>query len=164
MTEADYEYLLHTLSEARSRASEIAAVVRSRVGAGHRLAELGGSAVSQIENLLREVRRAAADQAEPSSLGEALPAVAASTIWVDNTAGSPASSTRSPDVASEHWFPLFVNDLLEAFRASGGMSFETAERLLHARKEQFAKDLETARRMYETYPQLFKENDAGPRR
>ena len=61
MTESDLEYLIRTLSEARSRATELTVAVRARAGADHRLSNLGNSAVSNIEKLLREVRVLALD-------------------------------------------------------------------------------------------------------
>ena len=67
MTESDFEYLFRTLSEARSRATELTVAVGARAGAEHRLADLGHSAVSNIEKLLREVRVLALDQSESST-------------------------------------------------------------------------------------------------
>jgi len=58
----------------------------------------------------------------------------------------------------EHWLNVLVNDLTEQFRTSGEMTFETMERVLQQRKEAYRRDLETARRMYRTYPRLFEEN------
>ena len=65
MTETEYEYLLNTLSDAQSRATEIVVAVRARVGVDHRLSELGNSAVSQIETVLRDVRKFAVEQRSP---------------------------------------------------------------------------------------------------
>jgi len=162
MTEADYEYLLRTLSEARSRASEIAIAVRGRVGVDHRLSELGNSAVSQIESVLTDVRKVAAE--EPASWGEArLDAGAetkASTGALKNVGVALDFSAQAADIASEHWFPAFVNELLERYRTSGGITFEIVEQVLQERKEAFAKDLEIARRMYRSYPHMFPETQA----
>ena len=55
---------------------------------------------------------------------------------------------------SEHWLPMFVNDLISQLRTSGGITFEVAERLLQQRKDDFLRDFLIARRMYRTYPQL----------
>ena len=163
ITEADYEYLLRTLSEARSRATEIAIGVRGRVGVDHRLAELGNSAVSQIESVLRDMRRVASEESAAVNSDEVRPphqAGATSADQATNAGGPQAPSAQPADLASEHWFPAFVNDLLERYQTSGGITFETVERVLQQRKEAFAKDLETARRMYRKYPQLFQETPA----
>ncbi len=158
MTETDLEYLLRTLSEARSRANEISVAVNSRVGGGHRLSELGNSAVSQIENLLRQIRRAASDEPVTGLTEDAL---ASKPFEAARAAPrkEPAQSSLPPtlDPASQHWFHEFVNELLEDFLVSSEISFETVERALAKRKEAFLEDLEVTRRMYRTYPQLFPE-------
>lgn len=165
MTEADYEYLLRTLSEARSRAAEIAIAVRGRVGVDHRLSQLGNSAVSQIESVLRDMRRAALDESETVSSGNARPTSGAgtknSTGPDEKAAGSLAPSAQAADLASEHWFPAFVTELLERYRTAGGITFEIVESVLQERKEAFVKELETARRMHRTYPHLLRETPAG---
>jgi len=158
MTERDFEYLLSTLSDARSRAAEITVAVNSRIGGGHRLSELGNSAVSQIENLLREIRRVAADKSE-TSVADGVRAPSR----VEPT--KPARQPDKPDVlfaaappsASQHWFHEFINEVLELFLSSSDISFETVERTLAKHKEAFEKELEVSRRMYRTYPHLFKE-------
>src|SRR5260370_28156971 len=143
MTESDFEYLLRTLSEARSRATELMVAVRSRAGADHRLAELGHSAVSNIEKLLREVRVLALDQSESST-----PVPLAAPI-------APAASIPpSPAVRSEHWLLSLIDELVAISRAPVDVSFQTVERLVHQRKQAFLKDLETHRRMYRVYPHL----------
>jgi hypothetical protein len=139
MTESDFEYLLRTLSEARSRATELMVAVRSRAGADHRLADLGHSAVSNIEKLLREVRVLALDEAQTA---RSVPAA-------DPT-------PRAVTVASEHWLQLLIGDLIAYSRAPGEISFEAVEGLLQQHKRSFLKDLETARRMYRVYPHLFR--------
>jgi hypothetical protein len=58
---------------------------------------------------------------------------------------------------SEHWLLTFVEDLLGQFRASGDINFEAVQRLLQHHQQAFLKDLETARRMYRTYPGLFQQ-------
>jgi hypothetical protein len=137
MTESDFEYLIRTLSEARSRATELTVAVRSRAGAEHRLADLGHSAVSNIEKLLRQVRVLALDQSR-------------------TTAPVPAASpTSRAVVASEHWLQSFIDELVAHSRAPVEVTFETIERLLQQHKRTFLKDLETARRMYRVYPHLF---------
>lgn len=174
MTEADYEYLLRTLSEARSRAAEIALGVRARVGVDHRLSQLGASAVSQIETVLREVRIAAEDQSDASRSEEirnlqVATGVPARTLEKSLAEQSLAEKKPAPppapptDYESEHWFPGFLRELLEHFRSSGGITFETVERALQERKQAFATDLEIARRMYRTYPHLFKQSETATR-
>jgi hypothetical protein len=126
------------------------------------LAELGNSAVSQIEALLREIRRVATDEFEASTIADARTALppqpGPSTARVESSVSS-VSPPAQANVASEHWFPVFIDDLLEAFQSSGRISFETVEGLLHERKEAFMKDLETTRKMYREYPHLFKDKD-----
>jgi hypothetical protein len=139
MTESDLEYLIRTLSEARSRATELTVAVRARAGADHRLADLGHCAVSNIEKLLREVRVLALDRID---YDKPAPATAA-----------PTSSAGAPQ--SEHWLESFIGDLMGHSRAHHEVSFETVEQLLHGYKQTFLKDLETARRMYRVYPHLF---------
>jgi hypothetical protein len=138
MTESDFEYLIRTLSEARSRATELTVAVRARVGADHKLADLGHSAVSNIEKLLREVRVLALDQAQ-SNL--AVPAA--------------EPPPRGATIRSDHWLPSFISELLAFSRAPEEVSFEAVERLLQQHKATFVRDLETARRMYRVYPHLF---------
>lgn len=54
-------------------------------------------------------------------------------------------------IKSEHWLATYVKDLLSAHDLSAGIDFGTAEQLLAAEKEQFEKDLATARRMLRVY-------------
>jgi len=69
-----------------------------------------------------------------------------------------ASSIAVPaGLDPEHWLSMFVNDLVSQLRASGGITFEVAERLLQQRKDDFLRNFLIARRMYRTYPQLFPE-------
>jgi hypothetical protein len=138
MTESDFEYLFRTLSEARSRATELTVAIGARAGADHRLADLGHSAVSNIEKLLREVRVLALDQTESS---RPVPPVAPI---------PPGAAVRS-----EHWLQSLIDELVAISRAPIDVSFETVERLVQQRKQAFLKDLETARRMYRVYPHLF---------
>jgi hypothetical protein len=138
MTESDLEYLIRTLSEARSRATELTVAVRARTGVDHRLADLGHSAVSNIEKLLREVRVLALDR-----------------IQYDTPAPAAAATLRAGTPQSEHWLQSFIGELIGHSRAPDEVSFETIERLLQQYKQTFLKDLETARRMYRTYPHLF---------
>jgi alpha-amylase/alpha-mannosidase (GH57 family) len=56
---------------------------------------------------------------------------------------------------AQHWLFALVNELTEQFGESGEMTFETIERVLQQHKENYRTDLETARRMYRTYPHLF---------
>jgi hypothetical protein len=163
--EADFEYLIRTLSEARSRATELAVSVGSRLGAEHQLTQLANTAASNIEITLREVRNAASDDKtdkQDSALG----------IWELHGAMQPETPAPAPSPApapevtassapsgldSEHWLHAFVDELLAQARASGGITFESAERLLQLRKDEFLRDFLTARRMYRTYPRLFPE-------
>jgi len=144
MTESDFEYLFRTLSEARSRATELMVAVGARAGTDHRLADLGHSAVSNIEKLLREVRVLALDQSESST-----PVRTAAPI----PHAVPISS--GPPVRSEHWLQSLIDELVAYSRGPIEISFETVERLVQQRKQAFLKDLETARRMYRVYPHLF---------
>jgi hypothetical protein len=137
MTESDFEYLFRTLSEARSRATELTVAVGARAGVDHRLAELGHSAVSNIEKLLREVRILALDQSESS------------------TPVRPAAPIPPAAVRSEHWLQSLIDELVAYSSRPIDVSFETVERLVQQRKQAFLKDLETARRMYRVYPHLF---------
>jgi hypothetical protein len=173
--EADFEHLIRTLSEARSRASELAASIAARLGTEHRLAELANAAASRIENMLREVRTSATEAIEPaaglSDLQDALrtetqpinPASNHAPEHMPTGAKAMASFASQTGLESEHWLPMFVQDLISQLRASGGITFEVAERLLQQRKDDFLRDFLIARRMYRTYPQLFPEiRDVGP--
>lgn len=169
ITEADYEYLLRTLSEARSKAAEIAFTVRSRLGGGHRLSELGSSAVSQIETVLQGVRATAQDESKGARSEEVRspvqhPTERSKTPAENGVRAPPAPQPlRDQEPALEHWFPGFVNEVLEQFRASGGITFETVEHALQQRKQAFMTDLEIARRMYRTYPHLFDQHERASR-
>jgi hypothetical protein len=68
-----------------------------------------------------------------------------------------ALSLSSAGVEPEHWLLAFMEDLLAQFRASDDISFEATQRLLQRHEQAFLKDLDTARRMYRTYPHLFPE-------
>ena len=144
MTESDFEFLIRTLSEARSRATELTVAVRARAGADHRLAALGHSAVSNIEKLLQEVRVLAVDKAQPSRPIQT------------RSAQKAASAAREDPIAPEHWLRSFISELSARCEAPGDISFENVERLLEQYKQTFLEDLETARRMYRVYPHLFK--------
>ena len=56
---------------------------------------------------------------------------------------------------SDHWLLAFMEELLAQFRESGDINFEAVQQLLQQHEQAFLKDLETARRMYRTYPRLF---------
>jgi hypothetical protein len=133
--EADVEYLIRTLSEARSRATELADSIGSRLGAEHPLTQLANAGASNIENALREVRSSAAVHDPPDIAPFAAPA----------------------GLDPEHWLHAFMDQLLAQARTPGGISFESAERLLQQHKDEFLRDFLIARRMYRTYPQLFPE-------
>jgi len=162
--EADFEYLIRTLSEARSRAMELAVSIGSRLGSDHRLTELANTAASNIDNTLREVRNAAAQkQVSAPGLAGLHGALQTATLPVSPTEEihDPAPVVTSfPSLAgldSEHWLHAFVDELLAQARASGGITFESTERLLQQRKDEFLRDFLTARRMYRAYPRLFPE-------
>jgi len=167
--EADFEYLIRTLSEARSRATELAASIGSRLGSDHRLAELAYAASSRIETMLREVRTSAMEKPDSSTgLADLQGALQIGTQPVtltpvnpseENPTGMPGSESFAAHAGleREHWLPMFVEDLTSQLRASGAITFEVAERLLQQRKDDFLRDFLIARRMYRTYPQLFPE-------
>jgi len=162
--EADFEYLIRTLSEARSRATELAVSIGSRLGTEHRLTQLANAAASNIENTLREVRNAAAGK--PDSAAELAGSHGALQPGTQAVAPTPEVHASSPAVTSfaagtgldpEHWLSAFVDELLAQARTSSGITFESAERLLQQRKDEFLRDFLTARRMYRAYPRLFPE-------
>jgi hypothetical protein len=167
--EADIEYLIRTLSEARSRATELAASIHARLGTENRLAELANAASWKIENMLREVRSSAKESQDTAGglteLQEALqsetqpvtPTPLNSPVGTLTGTEAMASFAAQAGLESEHWVSMFVNDLTSQLRASGGMTFELAERLLQERKDDFLRDFLVARRMYRTYPHLFPE-------
>jgi len=173
--EADFEHLIRTLSEARSRATELAASIGARLGPEHRLAELANAASSRIENMLREVRASATEGTDPAGgLTDLQDALHVETKSVTPGSNRPEHQPRGTQamaffasqagIESEHWLPMFVEDLISQVRASGGITFEVAERLLQQRKDDFLRDFLVARRMYRTYPQLFPEirGEIGP--
>jgi hypothetical protein len=154
--EADFEYLIRTLSEARSRATELAVSIGSRLGSDHRLTELANSAAASIENTLREVRTTAAEKpGSPSRLPEPPPPAPAREIHVSPPVAASLSTGSGLD--AEHWLSAFVDELLIQARTAGGVTFESVERLLQQRKDEFLRDFLTARRMYRAYPRLFPE-------
>ena len=161
--------MIRTLSEARSRATELAASISARLGTEHRLAQLANAASWKIENTLRDIRTAAAqNRDETGGLGELQDAlqtetqpvtptrVNASVVMPTETQAMAAFAAQL-DLEPEHWLPMFVSDLTSRVRTSGGVTFEVAERLLQQRKDDFLRDFLTARRMYRTYPHLFPE-------
>jgi hypothetical protein len=155
--EADFEYLIRTLSEARSRATELAVSVGSRLGAEHRLTQLANAAASSIENTLREVRNAAAqEQAGAPGLSD-LPGALQTEIHPVSQTSVATAFTAQAGLDPEHWLHAFVDELLAQARSSSGITFESAERLLQQRKDEFLRDFLTARRMYRAYPNLFPE-------
>ena len=163
--EADFEYLIRTLSDARSRATELAVSIGSRLGTEHRLAELANTAASNIENTLREIRNAAAEKPEDGSaltdLQQALQTGTQPLAPVQEvSAPSPPAITSFAATAgldAEHWLSAFVDALLAQAHTPGGITFEDTERLLQQRKDEFLRDFLTARRMYRAYPRLFPE-------
>jgi len=167
--EADFEDLIRTLSEARSRATELAASIGARLGTEHRLAELATAASWKIENMLREVRTSATENPDTGGgLAELQGALQTETCAVTTTQINPsehiptgmqamASFAAQAGLESEHWVSMFVDDITSQLRTSGGITFEVAERLLQQRKDDFLRDFLVARRMYRTYPRLFPE-------
>jgi hypothetical protein len=167
--EADFEQLIRTLSEARSRATELAASISARLGTEHRLAQLANAASWKIENMLREVRtNAAQNRDDTGGLAELQDALQTETQPVTPTTVNPsvnvptgtqsmAAFAAQVELEPEHWLLMFVSDLTSRVRSSGGVTFEVAERLLQQRKDDFLRDFLIARRMYRTYPHLFPE-------
>jgi hypothetical protein len=74
---------------------------------------------------------------------------------LDHPGGLPLSTAG---LDAEHWLVAFMEDLLAQFRGSGEISFEGVQRLLQQHEQAFLEELETARRMYRTYPHLFHQN------
>jgi len=170
ITEVDYEYLLHTLSEARSRATEIAVSISARVGTEHPLAKLANAAALKVESVLRDVQKNATDQPTASpkvfDLAGDAPAASPAPAAAEANVKAPlpwASFHVEAGVGPEHWVSQFVDELMREVRTSGAIRFETAERLLERHKQTFEHDLAIARRMYRNYPHLFHEesNEAG---
>lgn len=170
ISEADFEDLIRILSDARSRATELAASIGARLGTEHRLAELANAASSRIENMLREVRISARESFEPADgLAELQGALQSEVQLVSPPPLSPSEQPAAqPDPTAaiiaaqaglepEHWLLTFVKDLMAQLGTSGGINFEVAERLLQQRKDEFLRDFLIARRMYRTYPRLFPE-------
>lgn len=168
LPEADFESLIRVLSEARSRATELAAAIRARLGTENRLAELANAASSRIESVLSEVRASATEQTgSGGGLAQLQGALQTGTAPVTPAPANPSNQTPTGiNMASiaaqaglepEHWLPMFVNDLVAQLRSPGGITFEVAERLLQQRKDDFLRDFLIARRMYRTYPKLFPE-------
>ncbi len=161
--EADFEYLIRTLSDARSRATELAVSIGSRLGTEHRLTEFANTAACNIENTLRAIRNTAAEKPESG--------VGIKDLQQDLQTGTqpvpPVQEISSPlpttsfaaaaGLDTEHWLSTFVDALLAQSHTAGGLTFEGAERLLQQRKDEFLRDFLTARRMYRTYPGLFPE-------
>jgi hypothetical protein len=153
--EADFEYLIRTLSEARSRATELAVSIGSRLGGEHQLTQLANAAASNIENTLREVRNAAAGDTYEKQ--ESAPGLADLQGALQSGFQPMPQTSASIGLDPEHWLHAFVDELLARARASGGITFENAERLLQQRKDEYLRDFLIARRMYRAYPQLFPE-------
>ncbi|HTW67704.1 MAG TPA: hypothetical protein VME17_23970 [Bryobacteraceae bacterium] len=165
LPEADLEYLIRTLSDARSRATELAVSLGSRLGSEHRLTELANTAASNIETTLRDIRNAATGESAAgtglSDLQSALRTGTQPVAVVKETLTSPPPPTisfaASAGLDGEHWLSVLVDELLAQARTSGGITFERVERMLQQRKDEFLRDFLTARRMYRTYPRLFPE-------
>jgi hypothetical protein len=174
--EADVERLIRTLSEALSRASELAASISARLGTEHRLAGLANAASMKIESLLREVKTSAMENPDGSGglaglhvalRNESQPVTPTPVHPSENILTgrqAMAAFAAHAEIEPEHWLPMFVEDLTSQLRTSGGITFEVAERLLQQRKDDFLRDFLIARRMYRTYPHLFPElqGEIGP--
>ena len=175
--EADFDHLIRILSEARSRATELAASIGAGLGTEHPLSELASAASWRIENMMRELQISAVeDPQHAGGLAElhgalrhetqsVTPATANSPEHITTGMHAMAAFATQAGLEPEHWLPMFVDDLIAQLRTSGGITFEMAERLLQQRKDEFLKDFLIARRMYRTYPRLFRElqGEAGPR-
>jgi len=62
-----------------------------------------------------------------------------------------------PNLDPEHWLAKFIQHATKQYDASGGtITLEAVSELLQQHQRAFSEDLETARRMVRTYPQLFK--------
>jgi hypothetical protein len=146
--EADIEQLIRTVSDARSRATELAASISARLGTEHRLADLANAASLKIENLQGVLQNDTQPVTPtPINSSENIPTgMQAMTAFAVHAGLEP-----------EHWLPMFVGDLTSQLRTSGGITFEVAERLLQQRKDDFLRDFLVARKMYRTYPHLFRE-------
>ena len=155
--EADFEYLIRTLSEARSRATELAVSVGSRLGPDHQLTRLANAAATSIEDTLREVRNAATEKQESAPGLAGLQGALQRETQPQPTATMVPAFAAPTGLDAEHWLHAFVDQLLAQARTPSGITFEGAERLLQQRKDEFLRDFLTARRMYRTYPQLFPE-------
>jgi hypothetical protein len=74
-----------------------------------------------------------------------------------------AAARLTEILESGHWLGDYAGALIESYEASGGMSFEQAEKLLNAAKEQYDRDLEVARRMYRLYrEQVIADEESAP--
>ena len=134
--------MIRTLSEARSRATELAASIGARLGTEHRLAELANAASSRIENLLREVRSSAAESPDTAGglagLQEALrtetqptsPLPVTSPEGTTTGVQTMASFATRSGLEPEHWLSMFVEDLTSQVEGSGGITFEVASNTL----------------------------------
>ena len=160
MTEADFEYLIHTLSEARSRAAEIALAVRGRAGADHRLAQLADAAVSKIEGVLTSVRQLALERSASSfraARETERKAPAKPFEVVPAATGAALTFTLPSGIGPEHWLYEFLRDVFRELGARGGVTIEYTDRMWKQRKDVYAQDRDTARRMVRTYPGFFPE-------
>ena len=76
-------------------------------------------------------------------------------------AGGPSLS--SIGLESDHWLLPFLEELLAQYRSSGEIDFGAVQQLLQEHEQAYREDLETARRMYRTYPHLFKDEPSEQR-
>ena len=160
MTEADFEYLMHTLSEARSRATEIALGVRARAGADHQVTKLGDEAVSKVESLVDALKTLVAERPEPGPRLAREPERKPPVRTLEKVAPAPAPASGfalPPSIGPEHWLNEFLRDIFREVGARGTVSIENVDRLWKHRRDCFVRDRETARRMVRTYPELFGE-------
>jgi len=160
MTEADYEYLIHTLSETRSRATEIAVGVRARAGADHKLAKLADDTIAKIESLFNAVRLINAEKPGTGPRLAREPERKAPLRTLEKVASVPPSAdgfALPPGIGPEHWLYEFLRDVFRELGARGAVSVENVDRMWKYRRDCFVRDRETARRMVRTYPELFGE-------
>jgi len=129
----------------------------------------GGSALPLV---MRQVREAFRNQASRAANSHATTAIGLAIAAAQKNGDKSREKSFSPLCGSapslavpipanldpEHWLCGFMNDAIMKFFASGGtITFDAVSNLLKDRKEAFLNDLQTARRMLHTYPDLFKE-------
>lgn len=61
-------------------------------------------------------------------------------------------------IDKDHWLTSYIHDLVQAFKLGSRIDFTTAEMLLAQEKQNFERELATARKIYRLYPQLVDEH------